>query len=58
MFSSPAIARMFAALSVQLATKQAISARFSTISGCCSNGSSALASSFLEQTARMTPRRD
>ena len=34
-----------------------MSPRFSTISGCFSNGSSALASSFLEQTARMTPRR-
>ncbi len=58
MFSSWAIWRMFAALSDQLATKQAMSPRFSTISGCSSNGSSAFASSFFEQTARMTPRRD
>ena len=57
MFSSSAIARMLAALSVQLATKLAMSPRFSTMSGCLSNGSSALASSFFEQTARMTPRR-
>ena len=58
MFSSSAMARMLPALSDQLATKQAMSARRSTISGCFSNGSSALASSFLEQTARITPRRD
>jgi hypothetical protein len=31
--------------------------RFSTISGCLSNGSKALASSFFEHTARITPRR-
>src|SRR5256885_13042271 len=37
---------LFRSLSSQLATKLAISRRFSTISGCLSNGSTALASSF------------
>ena len=58
MFSSCAIVRMLLALSAQFAWNLAMSARRSTISGCLSNASSAFASSFFEQTARITPRRD
>ncbi len=48
--------RRLVALSSQLATKQAMSSSFSTISERFSNGSRAFESSFLEQTARITPR--
>ena len=53
-----AIAARLAALSDQFATKQAMSSRRNTMSGCFSNASIAFTSSFFEHTARITPRRD
>lgn len=57
MFRRVAMARRFSALSVQLATKTAMSGSFSAISGCSRNTACAVCASFFEQTARMMPRR-
>ena len=55
MLSSAAMMRRFVALSFQFALKADRSLRFSTMSGCWSKAARALASSFLEETARITP---
>jgi hypothetical protein len=56
MFSVSWIWRMLSTLLSQLATKTAKSSSRRTISGCDLKGSAATASSFLLQTARITPR--
>ena len=57
-FRRSAIVRRLSALFSQLATKQAKSDSLRIMSARFSNGSRALASSFLEQTASRMPRRE